>query len=192
MEAPQRQHQDSLHYNNLYPTSADAFAAPQGNSTTNCVFFLYYSGIRRFYHSPELGGLNCFFYFLYSPLISHGNRRKKQTAPSTAKGKRKCDDTNSTYEHTRTPLKQQHKVNICCGLWEFFFPSESLYLFFLFYLLLRHGRKRRTFWAGIHTIEGSRWKGRKERKKEMGKCPRVAGMADTYTLRAVLWQLFSS
>jgi len=38
MGALHRLYQSSLHYDNRYPTSADAFAAPQGNSTTNCFF----------------------------------------------------------------------------------------------------------------------------------------------------------
>jgi hypothetical protein len=93
----------------------------------NQLFFLYYLWDPALFHSPELGGLNCFFISFF-PLISHGNRRKKQTAPSTAKGKRKCDDTNSTYEHTRTPNNQSQYL---LWLWDFFPQRVSFFLYFV-------------------------------------------------------------
>ena len=163
MGALHRLHQSSLHYDNRYPTSADAFDAPQGNPTTHLFPLLPLGhGALPFYRT---GWLDCFSISLYSPLISHGNRRKKQTAPSTAKGKRKCDDTNSTYEHTRT--RKQHKVNICCGS-GFFSPASLFFCFTCFFILfvIRGMEESGGNRAGIHD-RGSR----EERKKERENAP---------------------
>jgi len=163
MEAPHRLHQDSLHYNNRYPTSADAFAAPQ-EFNNQLLFFLYHWDPALLPFS-RTGRLELLIFFPFSSLISHGNRRKKQTAPSTAKGKRKCDDTNSTYEHTRT--RKQHKVNICCGS-GFFSPASLFFCFtcFLILFVIRGMEESGGNWAGIHD-RGSR----EERKKERENAP---------------------
>jgi hypothetical protein len=162
MGALHRLHQSSLHYDNRYPTSADAFDAPQGNPTTNLFPLLPLGpGALPFYRT---GWLDCFFISLYSPLISHGNRRKKQTAPSTAKGKRKCDDTNSTYEHNQNPqtttttTQSQYLSVVALG---FSYPSESLFVFFL-YLICYRGMEDSGGNGQRHT--------EKDRKKERGKC----------------------
>jgi hypothetical protein len=176
MGALHRLHQSSLHYDNRYPTSADAFDAPQGNPTTHLFPLLPLGhGALPFYRT---GWLDCFSISLYSPLISHGNRRKKQTAPSTAKGKRKCDDTNSTYEHNQNPqtTTAQSQYLSVVGSGFFYIPSESLFLFFpLSYLLSR----------GMEDSGGNRAKayseGKKERKKEREKLPRVARGREIHT-----------
>jgi len=127
------------------------------------------------------GRLELLIFFPFSSLISHGNRRKKQTAPSTAKGKRKCDDTNSTYEHTRT--RKQHKVNICCGS-GFFSPASLFFCFtcFLILFVIRGMEESGGNWAGIHD-RGSR----EERKKERENAP--AWHRQTH--EDVLWQLLA-
>lgn len=144
-------------------------------------FFLYLwdPALLPFSRTGRLELLNL---FPFSSLISHGNRRKKQTAPSTAKGKRKCDDTNSTYEHTRT--RKQHKVNICCGS-GFFSPASLFFCFTCFFILfvIRGMEESGGNRAGIHD-RGSR----EERKKEREKGPSVA-QADTH--EGVLWQLLA-
>jgi hypothetical protein len=103
---------------------------PQGNptSTSYFSFYLWDHGVSYF-----LSYWAAMFFFPFFPFyhISNGNRRKKQTAPSTASGKRKCDDTNSTYEHTNIPqTTKQH--NICLQTALVFFAS-SFFCFLFFY-----------------------------------------------------------
>jgi len=97
--------------NNLYPTSADAFCSSAGQFNNRLFLFpLLHLGSGALPFS-RTEWLELLFFISFFPLISHGNRRKKQTAPSTAKGKRKCDDTNSTYELTRT-RKQPKSISV--------------------------------------------------------------------------------
>ena len=189
MESPHRLHQYSLHYNNRYPTSADAFAAPQ--EFNNQLLFSFTTGTRRFYHSPELGGLNCLSFFLFplSYLMETGAKNKRPQALPRAKESVMIP---TLLMNIPEPAKTTTQSQISVVALGFFFPplnpSESLSLFFttcFFYFICysRHGRKRRKSGKGIqHTIED---RGRKEQERK-GKCPRVAAQAGRHIHTGIL------
>jgi hypothetical protein len=74
----------------FYPTSAEAFAAPRGNSTTNFVSFYYLWDPAQF-PSPELGGLILLFIISFLVLPSHISWKpaQKTNGPKHCQGQKK-------------------------------------------------------------------------------------------------------
>ena len=162
MESPHRLHQYSLHYNNRYPTSADAFAAPQ--EFNNQLLFSFTTGTRRFYHSPELGGLNCLTYFLFplSYLMETGAKNKRPQALPRAKESVMIP---TLLMNIPEPANNTKSISVVAlG----FFPQRVSFFVLpvsLFYLLFAAWKKAEEIGLA-YTIED---RGRKERKK--GKMP---------------------
>jgi hypothetical protein len=124
----------TLHFDD--PTSYHTNVST-GQSDFNILLLVLPLGSWFFLFSFLLGGYVFPFFFFYH--ISNGNRRKKQTAPSTASGKRKCDDTNSTYEHTNIP-QQPNTIFVCKRLW---------FLRVLFFLFFYYGMEGKAAYIGI-------------------------------------------
>jgi hypothetical protein len=120
-----------------------------GQSDFNILLLVLPLGSWRFLFPFLLGGGTVFSLFLLLYHISNGNRRKKQTAPSTASGKRKCDDTNSTYEHTNIPqTTKQH--NTCLQTALVFFLRVLFFFVFCSFTAAWNGK------AAYIGIEGRR------------------------------------
>jgi hypothetical protein len=179
MGALHRLHQSSLHYDNRYPTSADAFDAPQGNPTTNLFPLLPLGpGALPFYRT---GWLDCFFIslFLLSYLMETGAKNTRPQALPRAKESVMIPTLLMNITRTRKQQQQQHKVNICLlWLWVFLIPA-SLFLFFSFILfVIAAWRTVEEMGKGIQR-RTERKKGENARWHRQGRCTRDVYVATT-------------
>jgi hypothetical protein len=155
MGALHRLYQSSLHYDNRYPTSADASEAPQGTPTTHLFPLLPLGhGALPFYRT---GWLDCFLFslFLLSYLMETGAKNKRPQALPRAKESVMIPTL--LMNITRTSEQQQQSQISVVGS-GFLFQRVSFFLVSFFYLLSRHGRQRRK-WQKAYR------EGKKERKK---------------------------
>lgn len=176
MEAPHRLHQDSLHYNNRYPTSADAFAAPQGNSTTNC-FLLYYLWDPALLPFSRTGRLELLILFPFplSYLMETGAKNKRPQALPRAK-----ESVMIPTLLMNIPEPANNTKSISVVALGFFSPASLsyFYLFLYFICYSRHGRKRRK--SGWHT------RSRIEVERKKGKMPQRGTGRHTHTESCVV------
>lgn len=126
----------------------------------NQLLFSFTSGTRRFYHSPELGGLNCLTYFLFplSYLMETGAKNKRPQALPRAKESVMIP---TLLMNIPEPANNTKSISVVAlG----FFPQRVSFFVLpvsLFYLLFAAWKKAEEIGLA-YTIED---RGRKERKK---------------------------
>jgi hypothetical protein len=160
MGALHRPHQSSLHYDNRYPTSADAFEAPQGNPTIHLFLLLPLGhGALPFYRT---GWLDCFLFslFLLSYLMETGAKNKRPQALPRAKESVMIPTL--LMNITRTSEQQQQSQISVVGS-GFLFQRVSFFLVSFFLFVIAAWKTAEEMAKGIQR--------RKERKKEREKLP---------------------
>jgi hypothetical protein len=159
MEAPHRLHQDSLHYTTTV-TQLPRKPLPLRRAIQQPTAFFFTSGTRRFYHSPELGGLNCLTYFLFplSYLMETGAKNKRPQALPRAK-----ESVMIPTLLMNIPEPANNTKSISVVALGFFSQRVSFFVLpvSLFYLLFAAWKKAEEIGLA-YTIED---RGRKERKK---------------------------
>jgi hypothetical protein len=158
MGALHRLYQSSLHYDNRYPTSADASEAPQGTPTTHLFPLLPLGhGALPFYRT---GWLDCFLFslFLLSYLMETGAKNKRPQALPRAKESVMIP---TLLMNIPEPANNTKSISVVAlG----FFPQRVSFFVLpvsLFYLLFAAWKKAEEIGLA-YTIED---RGRKERKK---------------------------